>query len=165
MGGSDIAAEIVLIRQLQARYNLAGDRLRLDELALTFLPNGVLETGRAAFEGREAIVAGLQGASGGGEDTPASAVPLTFVRHHLTTCHIDLMRSDEAAGRTYFHVHTDIGSDHMGVYVDRFRKVDGAWFFAHRRARTDWVAENSLFPGAYAAHRERLAAKLAAHRG
>lgn len=157
----DAIDDIILIRQLLARYNLSGDRLRLDELAATFAPDGVLDTGGAVLEGRAGIAAGLAGV-GGGKDAkpaPAGAVPLTLVRHHLTTSHVEMTGPDSATGRSYFHVYTDIGPDHMGVYVDRYVKTDGRWLIAHRRVQTDWVADNSLFPGALDAYRERLARK------
>ena len=48
-----------------------------------------------------------------------------MTRHHLPTA-------------------TDIGLDHHGHYADRLAKVDGRWSIAHRRARIDWAAPNSL---------------------
>ena len=72
----------VAIRETIARYNLAGDGGRLDELAACFAPDGVLlAEGYPDFDlhGREAIVERLQRVrSEGGERRGR-------VRHHLTT--------------------------------------------------------------------------------
>ena len=67
------------------------------------------------------------------------------MRHNLTTQHLELTGPDTAQGRSYFIVFTDIGPDHMGYYIDRLRKVDGAWYIEHRRVMMDWMAENTLF--------------------
>jgi hypothetical protein len=163
---TDLANELALIRQTQARYNLAGDRLRLEELAATFLPDGVLEVGTTTMTlvGRKAIAEGLNKGGMGGEENPR-AQTLTLVRHNLTTSLIELTGADTAVGRTYFQVFTDIGPDHFGVYIDRFRKVGAEWFIEHRKVQIDWVAENSLFSTTQDAHKARLAARAAARQG
>jgi hypothetical protein len=149
------ASEIAAIKQTMAAYNIAGDRMKLEALAAAFTPDGVLETTTGRFDGRAAIAGGL------GRGDPDAALVAgrrpTVVRHNLTTSLIELTAADEARGRTYFMVYTDIGADHIGVYVDRFRKTDGVWLIAHRRVLIDWVSEDSLFPTVLAAHRARLA--------
>lgn len=146
----DEASALEAIRQTMARYNIAGDRLKLDELAATFTEDGVLEegpqdAGRIVRQGRAAIAAGLR--EGVARMHPGGKKP-SFVRHHLTTSLLECVSPDEARGRTYFEVYTDIGPDHAGVYIDRFRKVDGRWLIAHREVRIDWVADNAIFhPG------------------
>src|SRR3546814_15629684 len=70
------------------------------------------------------------------------------MRHHLTTSRIVSAGPDEATARTYFINYSDIGADHAGVYVDRFRRIDGTWLIARREDRVDWQAESSLYvPG------------------
>jgi len=158
---SDNATQLEAIRNTLAAYNIAGDRLRLEDLAATFAPHGVLETPTARMEGRDAILAGL----GRGRETDAPA-PLarrgpTFVRHNLTTCLLDLTGEATATGRSYFIVFTDIGPDHMGCYVDRLIKLDGRWLFEHRRVLIDWMSEQTLFTHLLDAHRARRAEVLA----
>jgi hypothetical protein len=146
--------DLAAIRQTMSAYNIAGDRMRLEELAATFLPDGVLVTPTATYTGRAEIVAGL---GGGPRERPAAAGPRpTVVRHHLTTSHITLSGPDTASGRTYFIVFTDVGPDHAGHYEDRLRKLDDGWLFEHRDVRIDWISEASLFGGLRAAHEARL---------
>jgi len=158
---NDAARELEAIRNTMASYNIAGDRMRLDELAGTFAPHGVLETPTARMEGRDAILAGL--GRGRESDAPAPNPRLgpTFVRHNLTTSLLDLTGEASAEGRSYFIVFTDIGPDHMGCYVDRLIKLDGRWLFDHRRVLIDWMSEQTLFPHLLEAHRARRAEVLA----
>jgi hypothetical protein len=131
------------IRDLMARYNIAGDRGQVDVLAATFAEEGVIEFGGAAMQGPAAIAARLGGRSdpaGGGGKSSA----LTVIRHHLTTSEV-VVDGDSARARTYFHVLTDIGPDHHGVYVDRLVRTAAGWRFAHRQVRIDWQADDSLF--------------------
>lgn len=134
------------IRQTMVAYNIAGDRFKLQELAETFTEDGVLETPYARAAGHGEIVALL----GGRREEPQGEAPAPqggrplFVRHNLTTSQI-LVDGEEATGRTYFIVITDRGLDHMGHYVDRFRKVGNQWLIAHRQVRIDYQAENSAF--------------------
>ena len=148
-----LADELAEIQRVQASYNLNGDRMRLDALAATFAVNGVLETPTAAYVGRDAIRTGL---GGGDRPKPATARPHTFTRHHLTTSDVRLTGPDSAAGRTYFQVYTDIGLDHLGFYDDGLVKEDGAWRFARRRVRIDWVSDQTLMPALLSAHKARL---------
>ena len=151
-----IEDDLAEIRLLQATYNLSGDRLRLDALAATFTVDGVLETPTSTYVGRDAIHAGI----GSGRGAPAAdARAHTFTRHHLTTSDVRLTAPDRAAGRTYFQVYTDIGLDHLGFYDDDIAREDGAWRFARRRVRLDWVNERTMTPSLLAAHRERLEAR------
>jgi hypothetical protein len=144
--------DLVAIRQTLAAYNIAGDRLRIEALADTFVSDGVLATPTAAYSGREEIVAGLS-------DRPPGSPPLSLVRHHLTTSQVELTGEASASARTYFIVFTDIGPDHAGHYVDLLEKTDGRWRFRRRDVRIDWVAPNSLFPELLAARDARIRAK------
>lgn len=127
------------IRSTLARYNLAGDRGRIEELAATFVPGGILESPAWRLEGREAIIAELRRLS-------ASTSPsLTRVRHHLTTSAIDIVASDRAEAISYFMVVTDIGLDHSGSYRDRLLRVGDDWLFEHRSSVIDWASPDTLF--------------------
>ncbi|MCK9541410.1 MAG: nuclear transport factor 2 family protein [Novosphingobium sp.] len=131
------------IRALMAQYNIFGDRGKVDVLAGTFAEDGVIEFGGAKTQGRAAIAARL----GGGDDKDGNGGKgggLTVSRHHLSTSLVTI-DGDTASARTYFMVHTDIGPDHHGVYVDRLVRTHEGWRFAHREVRIDWQAENTLF--------------------
>ncbi len=132
------------IRDTMARYNLAGDRGDLEELALCFTETGAIELpGEGEVRGRGAILARLILVADGLRD--AAEHPL--LRHHLTTSRIEFRSENEARARSYFLAVTEIGPDHSGRYVDRFLAVDDEWLIAHRRVRIDWRAPNGLFPG------------------
>ena len=140
------------IRRTMAAYTVAGDRLREDEFVAVFTDDAILETEHVAaadafrFEGREAI----RGWIGRWRERPEGAPPhrASFVRHHLSTCHIELAGPDGARARTYWTAYTDIGADHGGHYLDSFRRAGEDWLIAHRRIREDWRAPASLFGGA-----------------
>lgn len=128
----------------------AGDSLRAEDYAACFTDNGVLQTGGTGdsgldLNGRAAIYAWQLGLREPGKGLGQSgAVPLTFVRHNLTTCKIELTGPDSAKARTYWMVNTNIGPDHCGVYRDEFHKVEGLWLIARRQVKTEWAVENSL---------------------
>jgi hypothetical protein len=141
------------IRDTMAKYNAAGDRLKVDDYAACFAEDGIMEAQHAnpdlafRYEGREAIRAWqarwLERTLAGEKVHEAS-----FARHHLTTCNIDLTGPDTARARTYWIAWTDIGPDHAGLYLDSFRKVGDQWLIAHRLVREDWRSPHSLFGGA-----------------
>jgi len=125
------------IRYTMSVYNTGGDRGKLDELSSAFLEDGVLETATFKAEGRAAIVQAL---SGGVESrqpsTPGASE--SFVRHNLTTSRVEMVSDTEAQGWTYFIVFTEVGPDHMGTYIDTFRKAGERWLIAHRRVKIHW---------------------------
>lgn len=140
------------IRDTLARYNMAGDRLKADALAATFTMDGILESEGVPeqdafrYEGRNAIREWMERWSAASATPPTGDVRVaTFVRHHLSTCLIELSGADAAQVRTYWTAYTDIGADHGGLYVDRFRRRGDAWLIAHRKVRLDWRAPGSLF--------------------
>lgn len=138
------------IRAAMASYNIAGDRLRADDFMAVFTEDGILESdnvpGTDAFryqgrkEIREWIARWNQPVA-----TASSAPKATFVRHHLSTCHIEMIGADTAKARTYWVAYTDIGPDHCGCYIDSFRKIGESWLIAHRKVRLDWRSPQSLF--------------------
>jgi hypothetical protein len=142
------------IRDTLARYNWSGDAFRLDELALAFCDDGVLELrGGGRYEGRVAILEFLSGGASGGTDEErrtarrqvASSTPApTIVRHQLTNTRFLEIAPDGARVASYFTVHTDIGLDHHGRYRDDLVPVRDEWLLAHRFVSTDWRAPDSL---------------------
>ena len=131
------------IRRTLAAYNIAGDRARAEELAATFTEDGILEVPGARHEGRDTILQWIRGI--GRSSDAAEITKATFVRHHITTCHIELTGRETATARTYFAVFTDIGPDHCGFYSDIFRKEGDRWLITHRKARLDWKSPQSTF--------------------
>ena len=137
------------IRHTMTRYTFAGDRLRTEEFVAVFTEDAVLasegveESDVFRHEGREAIREWMARWSrrSGAAQPPAA----TFVRHHLSTSLIELTGPDTAKARTYWVAYTDIGPDHCGYYIDRFRKTGEEWLIAERKVRLDWRSPNSLF--------------------
>lgn len=141
------------IRRTMASYTFAGDRLRADEFLAVFTEDAILETEGVSeadtfrYEGRRAIgewIARWKQPPGGESKAHAAS----FIRHHLSTCHIELTGPDTAKARTYWVAWTDIGTDHCGYYVDVFRKTGDRWLIAHRKIRLDWRSPNSLYMSA-----------------
>ena len=136
------------IRKTMAAYTMAGDRLREDEFVAVFTEDAVLETEgvpeRDAFRyaGREAIRGWIARWRKPPGEAPVHQA--SFIRHHLSTCHIELVGADAAKTRTYWVAYTDLGPDHGGYYVDDFRKEGELWLIARRRIRMDWRRDDSL---------------------
>lgn len=139
------------IRDTMARYTQAGDRLRLDDFLAVFTEDAVMESEGVPeadafrYEGKSGIAKWITRWTDRARDEQAPTHGASFVRHHLSTCRIDVIDAEHARGRTYWVAYTDIGPDHCGYYVDSFRKVDGDWLIAHRRVRLDWRSPGSLF--------------------
>ncbi len=141
------------IRDTMAKYNVSGDRLKIDDFAACFTEDGIIQSERAPgdyifrYEGREAIRA-WQNRWLNREPGADTVHRASFVRHHLSTCKIELTSPETATARTYWSAWTDIGPDHAGVYLDDFRKVGDVWLIARRRVRKDWEADGGLFKSA-----------------
>ena len=141
------------IRKTLANYTLSGDRLRVDEFIATFTEDAVFESDGVSKEktfcyvGRDAIKTFISSWGQGARD----AKPVhqaKFIRHHLSTCQIELTGHGTAKSRTYWVAYTDLGPDHCGYYLDEFRKVAGSWLISHRKVREDWMAHDSLYTSA-----------------
>lgn len=129
------------IRETLARYNWSGDAGRLDELAETFRPDGVLEIrGLKPLRGRAEIREFLGGVTG---DLAGGAGVKPVVRHNLTNLLITGLTAGRAQVSSYFTVLTHIGLDHFGRYRDTLVPDGGAWLIEHRRVSTDWAAPDS----------------------
>jgi 3-phenylpropionate/cinnamic acid dioxygenase small subunit len=138
------------IRDTMARYNIAGDRLRIGDYVACFTDDGVMEAEHRdpanafRYEGRAAIrdwQTRWRERTASGEGVHQAS----FARHHLSTSQITLTGPDTAEARTYWVAWTNIGPDHAGYYIDSFRKVGEQWLIAHRRVREDWRSPASLF--------------------
>jgi hypothetical protein len=142
------------IRDSIARYTWGGDHLRLDDVAATFCPDGVLEVrGRPPVRGRDAIKVMLGGvAVDDGTAPPTASIPTTrtgrpLVRHNVTNIRIGPLTPERAEVSSYFTVLTEIGLDHAGRYRDVLVPVGDEWLFEHRFVSTDWWSPHSTMVG------------------
>src|ERR1700735_2846235 len=129
------------IRDTLARYNWSGDAGRLDDLADTFCPDGVLEIrGLDPLRGRSEIVAFLGGVTG---SITVSAGVKPIVRHNVANVLFNEVTRDHAQVSCYFTVVTHIGLDHVGRYRDTLVPDGDTWLIKHRKVSTDWAAPDS----------------------
>ncbi len=130
------------VRQTLADYTAGTDRNRITDVAACFAPDGSLKfTGGEPMIGPEAIVAGL----GTQVDRfAAGPVPLTHVRHHVSSVRFGAVARDRVEVSSYFLALTNIGVDHWGRYRDVLVPVDGRWLFASREAVADGFSSESL---------------------
>ena len=127
------------VRDTYARYNHAGDRGRLTDLAECFTADGVLEVkGYFTARGRTDIVNALTdvGARVARTDEPPAGA------HHVTRHFVaNLMFTSVAAERVhsdaYFVVFQVDAADHWGRYGDELVPVDDRWLFARRTVSID----------------------------
>ena len=136
------------IRDTLARYNWAGDAMRLQELAESFCEDGELELrGSEPVRGREAIVEFLGGAVASPNAAAQESGVRRIVRHNVANVRFTEMTPQRAGVACYFTVVTEIGLDHYGRYRDVFVPVGDEWLIQHRFVSTDWHAPNSTMAG------------------
>ena len=134
------------VRDTLARYNHAGDRGRLDELAAQFTPDGILEIhGGDRLEGRAAIIEGLGGVVRRSSEGAAPSGLPPIIRHHVSSVLIHDVTPERAEAASYFAVLTRDGLDHWGRYRDVLVPFEGRWLLAHRLVRTDAYAPGSKY--------------------
>jgi 3-phenylpropionate/cinnamic acid dioxygenase small subunit len=129
------------IRDTLARYNIAGDGRDLAAFVATFTDDAVYESAVFECTGRANIESYLRAAWAAKPTGPTAR----FRRHNLTTCQIDLTGPTTANSRTYYFVVSDLGPDHSGYYVDRWREEQGRWLMTHREVWMDWCHLQSLY--------------------
>ena len=130
------------VRQTLSDYTAGTDRNRLDDIAACFAPDGVLSfTGGDPMVGPAAIVAGLSAQVSRFAKSP---VPLTHVRHHVSSVRFGAVTRDRVEVSSYFLALTNIGVDHWGRYRDVLVPVDDRWLFASRQAIADGFSADSL---------------------
>ncbi len=145
----DVIARQDIQRVINA-YAVCFDYMIWDRMETLWADDAVLiPPGGTRIEGRAAIMSRLRRmeirdliAAGA---AAAGRAPLTFMRHHVTTCDITIDDATTAHGTTYFAVITDAGLDQAGVYRDEFRRIDGRWLFSVRRARVDLITPDAYF--------------------
>ena len=132
------------IRDSFARYTWSGDALRVDEVALAFCEDGVLEVrGSDPIQGRTAIADFIGGVGTRSRETSEAQGPAPIVRHNVTNLRFLELEPARALVASYFTVFTGIGLDHHGRYRDAFVPVGDEWLIAHRFVSTDWRADGS----------------------
>ena len=130
------------VRQTMADYTAGTDRNRLEDIAACFAPDGVLKIGTGdPMVGPDAIVAGL---SAQVHRFAAGPVPLTHVRHHVSSVRFGRVTRERIEVSSYFLAVTNIGVDHWGRYRDALVPVDDRWLFASREASADGFSPDSL---------------------
>lgn len=130
------------VRQTLANYTAGTDRNRIEDVAACFAPDGALAfTGGEPMVGPAAIVAGLTAQVTRCAENP---VPLTHVRHHVSSVRFGLVTPDRVEVSSYFLALTNIGVDHWGRYRDVLIPVSGRWLFASREALADGFSADSL---------------------
>ncbi len=123
------------IRELLARYCFALDADQFEAMAALFTPDGVWETAFGTGSGREGIV----------KQARSIATGTRPRRVHLTTNIVIDLDGDSATARSNWALIQNtptgpaIGSG--GGYSDRLTKIDGKWFFQHRKIDRFIVAD------------------------
>ncbi len=136
MSGPTIEDDKRDLRELALRYARACDTHDADEFAAIFTEDGEIVSPGFTISGRDRIVA---------------VVPGSLKSMYLRTLHIvhnDMawVDGDTARGETYCTAHhltkssETQASDHIMsiVYDNRFRKVDGRWYFSQRTLNLKW---------------------------
>ncbi len=130
------------VRQTLADYTAGTDRNRIEDVAACFAPDGSLAfTGGEPMVGPAAIAAGLRAQVTRFAEHP---VPLTHVRHHVSSVRFSAVTRDRVEVSSYFLALTNIGVDHWGRYRDVLVPVSDRWLFASREALADGFSADSL---------------------
>ncbi len=112
------------IRQLISKYALALDMRDMDAMAGLFVPDVKVGRGQA---GREALRDWL-------DETMRTQFDGTS--HHVGTTIIEFAAPDEAVGIVYSKNEHETGAEWVimqMMYHDRYRRVDGRWYFLRRQ--------------------------------
>ncbi|GMU79429.1 MAG: hypothetical protein AMXMBFR46_22210 [Acidimicrobiia bacterium] len=128
------------ISNLIARYAELLNLGRIDEVGALFRYGRITSEGNpTTYEGVEAVTAMYREAVHFG-----TKLPDTLLFTSNLQIHVD---GDAATSKAYFLAVTETGDGPgtvlAGRYHDRFRRVDGEWWFEHRHMFTDLVGDLS----------------------
>jgi hypothetical protein len=132
----DDTADVVSLWRLQSTYADIVTRRAWAELATVFLPDVTIEVDTVTDEPRE-----LRGP----EAFTAFVAPAVDRFDHfefvILNTVVDVVDDDSARGRIFMceirrETATHEWSTAYGLYQDRYRRADGAWWFADRRYRS-----------------------------
>ncbi|NVK44006.1 MAG: nuclear transport factor 2 family protein [Oceanospirillaceae bacterium] len=120
---------IQAIKQLKYRYFRLLDQKQLDQLAELMLPECTTDyhDGRYTYADRDSLINFLRGTIGRRN---------LMSMHHGNHPEIELLSDTEARATWYLHdividLEHEIRLEGNGFYEDRYRRVDGHWYFAH----------------------------------
>ena len=121
------------IRALVDKSAACYDLDRFEDAYSVFTPDGVLEpvAGQQVRRGRADILSRFALRPDG------RLGDYDYVRHNITTHHLDSIQPDEAIGYTYYLVYMNGAVSTAGYYLDRFVCTDGVWAIAHRTVHQD----------------------------
>ncbi len=126
------AADRAEIQNLAGRYSQALDDGDADAWAGVWTDDGVMEM---VAQGHWITGAALLnvGSGRGGSRPQSRHMPSTFVidgdgDEASMSSYVTVVRCDDPAKIVF-----------QGRYVDKIRRVDGAWKLAHRTIQTDWI--------------------------
>lgn len=138
------------IRSLLIEYVQCADGGRTDRMLELFAPDAVMEpTGDPVCRGRDEIRAYFERA--GRSARTFMAKP--YLRHHLSSIHIEFDGPGEARTTGYFLAITETGPDHWGRYRDTLRHDGTSWLIHHRllqlegRAPGGWLDKHEAARG------------------
>ena len=127
------AVDYIGIRRLQSSYADIVTRRAWDEFETIFLPDARIVVDRQAGEPHR-----LDGAPALAEFISKAIGHMDFFQFVVLNTIVDI-RDEEAAGRMYMcEIRHDSRAGHTmsyGLYKDKYRKIDGKWWFADRLYR------------------------------
>ena len=132
----DEAVHVVALQRLHAAYADTCSRRAFSELADQFLPDAEVVVDRRSIDPVR-----LVGPQALGEFIETNLAPFSFFEFVVLNSHFVLDGDDAASGRMWM---SELRQDERngrwtviyGLYGDRYRRVDGRWWFADRRYRT-----------------------------
>ncbi|VXB61240.1 nuclear transport factor 2 family protein [Aeromicrobium sp. 9AM] len=136
---TDISAIATLIatdqiRALLVEYAQCADTGRTDRILELFAPDAVLEaTNNPACHGRDEIRSFFERVG----SSARALMDKPYMRHHLSSIHIELDGPADARATSYFFAITDTGPDNWGRYRDILRHDGESWTIHHRRLQLE----------------------------
>jgi SnoaL-like domain len=136
------------VRHTISSYNFATDKGDLGAMALCFTASGSLTIrDDPPLIGRTEIASGLTRTLEEQSGRAGGLRPTTYIHHHVSSTHFEIISDTEVKTRSYFAVITSIGLDHWGRYHDRFAPENEDWLLASRVIYVDGFAHDSLLGG------------------
>jgi ketosteroid isomerase-like protein len=128
LGSKDAVHDVIM------RFFLAADEGRSEDVGALVTEDAVLaiHIPGAGSEGRSFA---YEGRSGFVKHAASFGRAMGFIRHHCTTCLVEV-DGDKAAATSYYLALREKGLDHFGRLDDEFVRVDGKWLIARRTAST-----------------------------
>jgi len=131
------------IRDRMSRYTMWRDANNTEKFLENWADDAVFESVAFRLKNKKEIEAYYA-------DNASPKMPAKFRRHNITTAMIDITSPTTAEAKAYYFVITDIGPDHSGYYLDRYRLENGKWLFTYRGCWVEWCMPNSVYVPDYA---------------